>query len=288
MHKDSIETIPPARWKLTCYVCKQKGSGACIQCHKTNCYSAFHVTCAQQAGLYMKMDTVKDSGDSQPVLVQKIAYCDVHAPTDNKSAELKKEDSKQKMKKARKLLAKKRGSVPVILIPTIPPDRIQEIGSLVTITKKSQFIQRLIAYWTLKRQFRNGVPLLRRLQSAQGGMRDSCTLNVDTIELCRQLKYWQCLRQDLERARLLCELVRKREKLKLELTKSKERCFNVQLKPLEASIRKVLDLIALKDVNEIFSEPVDLEEVVCNFIKLNSAWFKFNTILGTGLYYSCN
>lgn len=28
----------------------------------------------------MKMDTVKDSGDSQPVLVQKIAYCDAHAP----------------------------------------------------------------------------------------------------------------------------------------------------------------------------------------------------------------
>jgi bromodomain and PHD finger-containing protein 1 len=80
---DSIETIPAARWKLTCYVCKQRSVGACIQCHKTNCYSAFHVTCAQQAGLYMKMDTVKDSGDSQPVLVQKIAYCDVHAPIES-------------------------------------------------------------------------------------------------------------------------------------------------------------------------------------------------------------
>lgn len=149
----------------------------------------------------MKMDTVKDTGDSQPVLVQKIAYCDVHAPAENSDS--KKEDARQKMKKARKMLAKKRTSAPVILIPTIPPDRIQEIGALVTISKKSQFIQRLIAYWTLKRQFRNGVPLLRRLQSAQGGPRDSLSSNVDTIELCRQLKYWQCLRQDLERARLV-------------------------------------------------------------------------------------
>lgn len=80
LFSDSIETIPAARWKLTCYVCKQKGVGACIQCHKNSCYSAFHVTCAQQAGLYMKMDTVKDGSDSQPVLVQKIAYCDTHAP----------------------------------------------------------------------------------------------------------------------------------------------------------------------------------------------------------------
>ncbi|XP_017781417.1 PREDICTED: peregrin isoform X2 [Nicrophorus vespilloides] len=257
---DSIETIPSARWKLSCYVCKQKGVGACIQCHKTNCYSAFHVTCAQQAGLYMKMDTVKDSGgDSQPVLVQKIAYCDIHAPPEFNDA--KKDDAKTKMKQARKMLAKKRGTVPVILIPTIPPERIQEIGSLVTIQKKSQFIQRLIAYWTLKRQFRNGVPLLRRLQSAQGGTRDSNTTNVDTLELCRQLKYWQCLRQDLERARLLCELVRKREKLKLELLKATEKTLNVQLRPLEASLRKILELISAKDTNEIFSEPVDLEEV---------------------------
>lgn len=81
------------------------------------------------------------------------------------------------------------------------------------------------------------------------------------IELCRQLKYWQCLRQDLERARLLCELVRKREKLKLEYIKAKERCLNVELKPFEACLRKVLDLICAKDTNEIFSEPVDLEEV---------------------------
>lgn len=94
-----------------------------------------------------------------------------------------------------------------------------------------------------------------------GGPGHSNTNNVDTLELCRQLKYWQCLRQDLERARLLCELVRKREKLKVEYVKAKERCLMVELKPFEASLRKVLDLVSAKDTNEIFSEPVDLEEV---------------------------
>jgi len=89
-------------------------------------------------------------------------------------------------------------------------------------------IQRLIAYWTLKRQYRNGVPLLRRLQSSHPQSRppplsehhSSPTHDSELRgELYRQLKYWQCLRQDLERARLLCELVRKREKLKKELIK---------------------------------------------------------------------
>lgn len=38
---------------------------------------AFHVTCAQQANLCMKMDTVRESN---AIIVKKTAYCDHHAP----------------------------------------------------------------------------------------------------------------------------------------------------------------------------------------------------------------
>ena len=39
----------------------------------------------------------------------------------------------------------------------------------VAIAKKAHFIQRLQGYWMLKRQSRNGVPLLRRLQANTNG-----------------------------------------------------------------------------------------------------------------------
>lgn len=262
---DSIEMIPQARWRLVCYICKQKGIGACIQCNRNSCYAAFHVTCAQQAGLCMRMDTVKGN-EAHPIIVQKTAFCDAHTPSDANENETpnpeKLEESRSKMKKARKLLAKKRQSVPVILIPTIPPERIHEISQLVSIQKKSQFIQRLVAYWMLKRQFRNGVPLLRRLQTqSQTHCRSGLDGSPDAKELYHQLKYWQCLRQDLERARLLCELVRKREKLKLAMIKTEEQCVMLEINPLEISLDRILDQLESKDTTEIFLEPVDTTDV---------------------------
>lgn len=152
--------------------------------------------------------------------------------------------------------------------------RLSKITSNLTVPRKSQFMQRLHSFWTLKRQSRNGVPLLRRLQTHLQSQRHIdplppqpssqlpsvsfytvyyCGIIFNLIRfrcqtclcfLCllvmqrdseekqsalkEQLKAWQRLRHDLERARLLVELIRKREKLKRETVRYKEITFSYE------------------------------------------------------------
>jgi bromodomain and PHD finger-containing protein 1 len=51
-----VEHIDRARWKLMCFICRRRGVGACIQCDRQNCYTAFHVTCAQQVNKTKRVD----------------------------------------------------------------------------------------------------------------------------------------------------------------------------------------------------------------------------------------
>ncbi|KAI9829253.1 MAG: hypothetical protein M1819_006433 [Sarea resinae] len=75
-----VEKVPRQRWKLTCYICRQK-MGACIQCGNKNCFIAFHVTCARRAQLFLKMKSTHSGAATLDASVLK-AYCDKHVPSD--------------------------------------------------------------------------------------------------------------------------------------------------------------------------------------------------------------
>eukprot|EP00095_Tigriopus_kingsejongensis_P006497 snap_masked-scaffold676_size113663-processed-gene-0.23 protein:Tk06497 transcript:snap_masked-scaffold676_size113663-processed-gene-0.23-mRNA-1 annotation:"PREDICTED: peregrin-like" len=293
---DSIDNIPPARWKLSCRVCKQRGVGACIQCHKTNCYTAFHVTCGLLAGLHMKMDTVRESSATGlSVTVRKTAFCDVHTPQDSDCqpklddvASLGISTPKQKVRTPKKMSDP--NPVPVLFrglmnfSPQCPWEKVQEIAALISVPKKNQFFQRLMAYWTLKRQTRNGVPLIRRLQFAKATRADKkpetpqknahhkkkktdtdkATLKKakdDFKAMLDQRKSLRRLRQDLERVRLLCELIRKREQRKRELIVHDSEVVRMKLAPLLCFLENLLTNLQAIDAHDIFSEPVSLDEV---------------------------
>ncbi|TSL10157.1 Protein AF-10 [Bagarius yarrelli] len=52
-----LQSVPHERYNKTCYICEEQGreskaaTGACMACNKHGCRQAFHVTCAQFAGL---------------------------------------------------------------------------------------------------------------------------------------------------------------------------------------------------------------------------------------------
>ncbi|NWU07829.1 BRPF3 protein, partial [Cephalopterus ornatus] len=307
---EGIDNIPPARWKLTCCICKQKGMGAAIQCHKVNCYTAFHVTCAQRAGLFMKIEPTRETSiNGTTFTVRKTAYCESHSPpgmvkkgspaargdgqedTRKEKGEeeansappkgsLKKNQVKlkQKIKKEPGDVTKWHSSVPMVTITQIPSYRLNKICSGLSLQRKNQFMQRLHNYWLLKRQARNGVPLIRRLHSHLQSQRNTEQKEQDekTSAVKEELKYWQKLRHDLERARLLIELIRKREKLKREQVKVQQAAMELQLTPFNVLLRTTLDLLQEKDAAQIFTEPVNLNEA--NYLEFISNPMDFSTM----------
>ncbi|KAG5275299.1 hypothetical protein AALO_G00145850 [Alosa alosa] len=126
-------------------------------------------------------------------------------------------------------------------------------------------MQRLHNYWLLKRHSRNGVPLIRRLHTHLQNQRAADQREPDEkLQAVREeLKYWQKLRQDLEKARLLVELIRKRERLKREQMKVQQAALELQLTPGLVLLRSTLDQLQEKDSAGIFTTPVSLKERCC-------------------------
>lgn len=76
---EGVISIPKNRWKLVCYICKQK-MGASIQCTNRNCFSAYHVTCAKRAGSYMAMEKGVQGALASKATLK--SFCDRHGPPD--------------------------------------------------------------------------------------------------------------------------------------------------------------------------------------------------------------
>ncbi|XP_070763198.1 bromodomain-containing protein 1-like [Enoplosus armatus] len=284
---DGVRNIPPARWKLTCYLCKEKGAGACIQCDKINCYTAFHVSCAQKAGLYMKMEPVKEvtASGASTFSVKKTSYCCSHTPEgcDRRPLNIYEEPHPKngachkradKRGKARAKGWQKKKSkraepepepeteTPTTSGPSITASSFDTILNQVAVQRKRLFVERVLSYWVQKRQSRNNVPLIRRLQAIPQPPKAKQMDRAETNQaLKEQLKEWHRLRHDLERARLLLELIRKREKLKREEMKQQQSALEVQLTPFNILLRAVLSQLQEKDQYTIFAQPVSIKEV---------------------------
>lgn len=260
-----VEKVPKSRWKLNCYICKQR-MGASIQCSNKNCFVAFHVSCARRAQLYLKMKIGHGLMDSHLLK----AFCDKHVPDDwrlehgtdvatadaieyyrttmqgrrwgdSQAAALSlgssfaADESERantpritlmlggnKRKRPQRTIWKLPSGAPVV--PQVVLNSVVAALQRFTVRGRKGYAEEACKYWTLKREARRGAALLKRLQlqletfsSMEMTRRDYVAMGVTGHKrLTRRKEFGEWLYKDLDRLRMLCDEVKKREREKLK------------------------------------------------------------------------
>lgn len=286
---DSVERIPKARWKLQCYICRRR-VGACIQCENKNCCTAFHVTCARRAGLLLKTQRQRvahtpDSDDDESGERLR-AWCHKHlpkslraqriheeefqdAPSQTPSPDLEPEERKRAgqvlpVTPARKKSArayKKSYRAGPSLVPAYVVNRVVEHIARIHVRKKLQLVIQIAKFWSLKREARRGAPLLKRLH-LEPWTANAAKKEQTDVERLKKLRFLLHLREDLEKVRMLAELVRKREKEKQRQAQViRSALVESVLFPYNSILRSVLERIVALDRSSLFLNPVSAQTV---------------------------
>nr|XP_017209402.2 protein AF-10 isoform X11 [Danio rerio] len=131
-----LQSVPHERYNKTCYICEEQGreskaaTGACMTCNKHGCRQAFHVTCAQLAGLLCE----EQGSDADNV--KYCGYCKYHynklrrskgrgsraqSLSDSSTHSLDKHHDKEKKKHKERDRHKPKHKKPLELSPSLVP-----------------------------------------------------------------------------------------------------------------------------------------------------------------------
>ncbi|KZT68710.1 hypothetical protein DAEQUDRAFT_692123 [Daedalea quercina L-15889] len=274
-----IDRISKQRWRLKCSLCDVK-EGACIQCNKPSCFVAFHVTCARKEKLLMPMKA--SQGSEAPMLA---AFCEKHLPEEQQDSrvaaleaertEAESSDNKNpspKSNKTARAYAKTYKPGPP-LVPRIILERILQYISKVGVRHKREFVVLVCKYWSLKREARRGAAFLKRLHLEPWTANAGSMQHTDE-EKAIKLECMKRLRRDLESIRMIAEMCRKRESLKLDRVEAIQYVFDKLLLAHEPVLRHAFEKITTTDRMDIFREPVSLEEVsdYLDFVEHPISW----------------
>ncbi|KAH9046032.1 PHD-zinc-finger like domain-containing protein [Lactarius hengduanensis] len=255
-----VERISKQRWKLKCTVCDIR-EGACIQCSKNSCFLAYHVTCARKLKFLMPM---KASSGLEPPPLQ--CFCEKHMPRERLEAraealkaEVASEHSEAKSSKSARAYARTYKPGPPV-VPSLILSRILQYINKIVMRKRSEFVELVCRYWSLKREARRGAPLLRRLHLEPWTASAGGRVQTDEEKIAK-LDLTKCLRKDLADVRTLADLSRKRESRKLRQAQIVQEILSEIIFAHEAGLRMAFENIVAFDRQGFFKNPISKSQV---------------------------
>ncbi|CAE6482490.1 unnamed protein product [Rhizoctonia solani] len=250
---ENTDKIPKQRWKLVCSICKVK-QGACIQCNKSTCVTAFHVSCARRHKLLSPM---KSHGENE---LQ--AFCERHLPVEMRvnrvvppSPSLPPTTPTSPVRSPKKAPRAQIQATGPPLVPFMIVERIMEHIHRINFRKKQPFILAVCKYWSLKREARRGAPLLKRLHLEPWATSTATRLQTDEDKL-KYLDNLAKLRNDMVHILRLTDLVRQREIEKQNQAQMVESLVTSCLLPFDAELRKTYEKVVALDRLNYFMKPV--------------------------------
>uniref|UniRef100_A0A0M3HF40 PHD-finger n=1 Tax=Ascaris lumbricoides TaxID=6252 RepID=A0A0M3HF40_ASCLU len=212
----NISDIPNERWALRCSICDTK-QGACIQCSVKSCTTAFHVTCGLRKGQVMKIehDSSVDDGVRMVSLCEKHSR-ETHGTNDNSIVS---SGCTEKVTKCEEPCKELRDMESLFFLYVSP----EEVANSLNVAL--EMVDDIYEYWKMKRIDNANRTLLDDVSEVEfqlsSQQKNSGTSSMLSFKVQNETK----LRQDLEKARNLCYMVSRREKLKKEITTCCEEAF---------------------------------------------------------------
>jgi hypothetical protein len=275
---DGIDNVPKARWKLQCYICRKK-QGACIQCTHKNCFASFHVTCGRKLNLPLPMkmgENVTAVDGTHDLKVYCHRHCSsfrnqddrIAAPLDveelssyegSSGSESLSDQSRDNEEEGRSIISLSSSSSSsssvldtkksMAIMPCVTTkmfEKLIDTFRTYQLGHKASFLRAISTYWTLKRRSRRGAPLLKRLMFPTPSPIVASEQDVDLDSLkTSQSDGIRYLRYNLERARILTELIQRRERLKYSLLETTKELFHAVFFPLDTLLYKLWRILSL-------------------------------------------
>lgn len=204
-----IEDVHPGRWGMVCKICREPG--ACVQCKARYCRAAYHPMCAHDEDLFMNCR----SGT---------VYCPKHSAEkrarDEAGVRVNGTFTNSKRKKVDMEL--------LVITPMVKEHSLEKLAHMPAPALEAAF-----GYWFRKRQRKGSAIVPRLALMQQEATEREATKRRRGKKVRLEDQEWVdrlvLLRQDLERGRILMDMVRRREMAKREWTAASKEIFELYI-----------------------------------------------------------